>query len=348
MILAAGYGTRLRPITHDYPKPMAEVLGSPLLYFGLLNMKKAGIKNVVINLHHLSSSIVQSIGKEHDGLNISYSFEETLLGTGGGVKKAEKYLRSNGNPFLLFHGDTLFDFDLKKLFKSHNNDLDYATLVLKKVENMRGYGAVGIDENGQIKSFANWVDYKGPPLKERFFCGIHLLSPKIFDVIPMHEEYCITRQGYPNLIKNNKRIMASEHEGYFSDIGTPLRLWQANMDLLCGKPILKNIDPFHRFEKSLGPKDKNGMLINEKTIWIGKNTEIDKDATIKAPAIIDDGAIISKGAQVGPYSIVGKHSFVNKGAQVHFSVVFSDTHVGQNEVCNHRIICKEHRVDVNV
>ena len=149
MILAAGLGTRLRPLTNTIPKPLLPIAGTPLIVWNLLLLKRHGFHDVVINLHHLGPMIEQAVGNgSRYGLRIIYSREPAILGTGGGLKQAEPHF--SGESVLVLNGDTLVELDLGALCTFHQQRDAVATLVLRKDPEAAGWGLVEMDSNNRI------------------------------------------------------------------------------------------------------------------------------------------------------------------------------------------------------
>lgn len=316
MILAAGFGTRLRPLTLERPKPLMEVLGTPLIHYSLQNLKAAGCQQVVINTHHLGHLLARTLGDSFEGMTLLYSSEDPILGTGGAIRHAEQLLGgASAGPFMLIHGDVLCDFDPHILLaRYHLEQPTFAALGLKTLPHMMGYGAVGTDAQERVRTIANWVPYQGPALqKERFFCGLHVISPEVFARLPPDGvEYCITREGYPAAIADQLPIYGAEIPGYYCDVGTPERLLQANLDLLSGKEQLQFLHPFARFSQHTPSQQ-----------WLGHAAHIHPSAKLIAPVLIDDGAVIAEGATIGPNVVIGKHAHIGARAQLDNSVVLS-------------------------
>src|SRR5574339_386662 len=149
MILAAGLGTRLRPLTNTMPKPLLPVAGTPLIVWNLLLLKRHGFREVIINLHHLGPMIEQALGNGSKyGLRIWYSQEPVILGTGGGIKQAEPYF--SGEPVLILNGDTLVEIDLDELCAFHHEQRAAATLVLRPDPEAARWGLVEVEQGHRI------------------------------------------------------------------------------------------------------------------------------------------------------------------------------------------------------
>jgi mannose-1-phosphate guanylyltransferase len=231
MILAAGLGTRLRPLTDTIPKPLLPVGGTPLILWNLLLLRSSGICEVIINLHYLGHLIEEAIG---DGsrwdMQVRYSHEPTLLGTGGGLKAAERFFEDQ--PVVVMNGDTLIEMDVKALREFHRGHGGVATLVLRDDPQAAQWGAVESDEwnrifriNGRGMSRA---DSTGP-LIERMFAGVHILHPSVLQDAPLGTPFSII-DSYTNELARGSRMFGFVHAGYWSDIGTVERYARAQAD----------------------------------------------------------------------------------------------------------------------
>lgn len=228
MILAAGLGIRMRPLTEKTPKPLLSVNGAPIIHYTLNFLKKYGITDVVINLHHLAEQIKENLGNGSKfGMNITYSFEAEILGTGGGIKKAEEFLSDSA--FIVINSDILIDIDLSDALQFHKEKKSIATMVLRKDENVEKYGAIGIDNENRIRQFLNIIK-SDEAVTSLMFTGIHILEPKVFDYLP--ENGCINRLAYPEMIKKGERVFGYVMNGYWRDLGTPEAFSSAKKELM--------------------------------------------------------------------------------------------------------------------
>lgn len=231
MILAAGIGTRLRPLTDTTPKVMLPIEGKPLLEYHFDLLKKFGIRDIGVNLHHLPDVIRDYFGDgSRSGVNIRYSFEEELLGTAGAVKKLEDFF---DEPFLLIYGDNLVEVDFSKLIRSHESLGGLATIAVYHHPEPWTQGILEIDENGRVKSFV-----EKPPrdqIKSDFAnAGIYVLEPEVLQLIPPETFFDFGNDVFPLMLKKNLPIYACEIEGYVQDIGTLERYAKAQKDVKMG------------------------------------------------------------------------------------------------------------------
>jgi len=219
MILAAGYGTRLLPLTEKIPKALLPVCGQSLISYTLAFLKKWGVKEIIINLHHHPQSIKKELGDgSRFGLRISYSYEPEILGTGGGIKKAESFLANE--TFLVINCDILVDFDLSRVMDFHQKKKALATMILRKEEKEGYYGAIGIDRESKVRQFLDKIpDGSGLDLKRLIFTGIHLFEPRVFQYISANT-FCSINDTYIELIRKNERVYGYLMEGYWADLGT--------------------------------------------------------------------------------------------------------------------------------
>jgi NDP-sugar pyrophosphorylase family protein len=233
MILAAGLGTRLRPLTNTIPKPLLPIAGTPLIVWNLLLLKQYGFHDVVINLHHLGPMIEQAVGNgSRYGLRILYSREPAILGTGGGLKQAELYF--SGEPVLVLNGDTLVDLDLGALCEFHQQHAAMATLVLRKDPEAARWGLVEIDSDNRIVRITGRGRTDRVPTQSRMFAGIHVLCPRLLRDVPKGVVSSII-DPYVAAIQRGEAVFGYDSEGYWSDVGTPERYAQAEQDASAGR-----------------------------------------------------------------------------------------------------------------
>ncbi|MBU0504787.1 MAG: nucleotidyltransferase family protein [bacterium] len=217
LILAAGFGTRMRPFTNTKPKALVPVNDIPLILYNLAFLKSHGIKDVVINLHHQGSLIKKLLknGKSI-GLNITYSHEPTILGTGGGINKALRFLH---NDFLVLNSDIITDFDLKELISVHKKQHPLATLALYKHTQAKKYGLLYAQENQLVSILNEPVPPKGS--QAAMFSGIHILNKDKIKVAlnkaqPLKNFFCIMRSIYMPELKSKTNLGAFPLQGFWT------------------------------------------------------------------------------------------------------------------------------------
>ncbi|MFQ5588726.1 MAG: NDP-sugar synthase [Nitrospiria bacterium] len=223
MILAAGFGKRLRPLTDSIPKPLLPVGGRPMIVYNLLLLKKYGITDVIINLHHFGDQIKSALGDgTRFGMALTYSEEAEPLETGGGIKKAAAFFGQS--TFIVINGDILIDIDLGKLLSFHDGQKAAATLVLREAENP-AFETVEVDECGQICNFRGRFDLKNQKTRKLMFTGLHVMEPSVLDCIPPGVPYSII-DAYLEMIRSGEKLSAFVTGGYWNDLGDPERYAQ--------------------------------------------------------------------------------------------------------------------------
>jgi len=231
MILAAGEGTRLRPLTHRCPKPMLPVAGRPLLEYTIAWLRYYGVTRIAINLHHRPEAVTDHFGDGTNfGVQVTYSLEETILGTAGGVKRMASFLDAT---FVLVYGDVLTDLDLGALTDFHiaQTRQPHLTMSLYHVPNPRECGIVGLDELGRVRRFAE------KPAPEDVFsdlanAGVLVIDPELLAYVPEGRFYDFGLDLFPRLLRTGAPMYGwlITEETYLIDIGTPDKYAQVERD----------------------------------------------------------------------------------------------------------------------
>jgi len=238
MILAAGLGTRLRPLTNSIPKPLLPIAGTPLIVWNLLLLKRHGFPEVVINLHYLGPLIEQALGNgSRYGLRIIYSREPVILGTGGGLKQAEPHFC--GESVLVLNADTLVELDLGALCAFHQQHNAVATLVLRKDPEAARWGLVEMDSDGRIVRITGRGRTEQVATQPRMFAGIHVLRTRLLRDVPKGVPSTII-DPYVAAIERGETVLGYDCDGYWSDIGTLERYAQAEHDASAGRITLSS------------------------------------------------------------------------------------------------------------
>ncbi len=218
MILAAGFGTRLSPITDKIPKPLVEVDGNPMVAYPLAVVREAGIREVMINLHHLGDQIRDALGDGREfGLSITYSEENPILDTGGAIKNAEEFLR--GDTFVVLNGDMIIDLDLRAVIEWHRSKGATATMVLRPDDRDRGYGLIEIDPEGRIRRFLGRPSVVDVALEPMMFTGVHVFEPAVFGYMSAGR-FGINAETYPAMLAAGEPLFGYRFEGYWSVLDT--------------------------------------------------------------------------------------------------------------------------------
>lgn len=232
MILAAGLGTRLRPLTYTMPKPLLRVAGQPLIVWNLLLLRRYGVRDVIINLHHLGHLIEKELGDGAAlGMRLEYSHETVLLGTGGGLKQAEWFFQDE--PVLVLNGDTLLELDLEALRRCHEQHGPLATMVVRDDADVGRWGALEIDAQQRVLRINGRGRSSGVAVRRRMFAGVHIIHPRLLCEVPAGEASSII-DAYVREIARGETVLAHEMTGYWSDVGTPQHYADAQRDADAG------------------------------------------------------------------------------------------------------------------
>jgi NDP-sugar pyrophosphorylase family protein len=233
MVLAAGHGTRLWPLTEELPKPAVPVLGAPLIEHTLRFLRSHGIREVVVNLHHLPEAIPAAVGDgSRLGMRVEFIVEHEIRGTGGGVLGARDFL-DTGETFLVVNGDVLLEPDLHAALQLHGASDAVATMVVRRHPRAREYGAIEVDHEGRARRIPGAPEVRGVTLEATMFTGLHLLEPAIFDLLP--EKGCIVRTAYRALLEAGEVVCASVDTGPWVELGTVRDYLEANLALASGE-----------------------------------------------------------------------------------------------------------------
>jgi len=242
MIFAAGLGHRLQPLTETIPKALVPVAGRPMIDYPLLLLRRYGVREIIINLHHLGDRIEAYLGDGAKfGLKIGYSKERELLDTGGGLLKAKPFLCQG--PFIVINTDVLIDLPLAEVIAFHEEKKSTATLVLRVDELADQFGSMEIDSDGRIDRFLHAKRpsasaIAGPKL---MFTGVQILNPRVFDYMPTDEgvqKFSTTQDIYPRMLVEEEPLYGFRFEGFWQDLGTADRIKKAEESLARGRARL--------------------------------------------------------------------------------------------------------------
>jgi mannose-1-phosphate guanylyltransferase len=306
MVLAAGLGTRLRPLTNEITKPMVPVLDRPVMAHILDLLERHGFDDVIANLHYFPDSI-----ERHFGDRLTYRFEPELLGTAGGVRGCADFF--GGESFLVISGDALTDVDLSAFASRHRESGGVATLAVKKVSDTREYGVVLHDRHGRITGFQE----KPSPeeaLSDLGNCGIYFFEPEIFDYFPDRPFVDWAQDVFPALLENDIPFHIHEVREYWNDVGSLAELRQGTFDALRGELHLeiegREIAPgLIVAGESVVPR--SAEIVG--SVWIGHDVELGENVRLTGPLVLGDCARVGEGAQLRD-SIVLPGTVVARGA----------------------------------
>lgn len=285
MVLAAGFGTRLRPITDRIAKPLLPVANVPLLRWNLALLQNAGVARVVVNAHHLAAQVEAAslaLGREL-GLDVVVSNEPAILGTGGGIRQAADLVGVGpGDELVAVNGDILFDVDVRAAVEARRTADAPALMVLLAYPEGSGYGAVVCDERERIFGVARADEALPPDRVRRHFTGVHVLTREALDLLPPGVVTDVNRTVYPALAARGTPALGQVATGYWNDVGTPARLLDANADVLEGRV------PLGRFHPQCEPVS---LAVN---VTIGPHASVDAASALGRGALVGDGARVSR------------------------------------------------------
>jgi len=240
MVLAAGLGTRLRPLTNDRPKALVEVGGRTLLEITLTRLRKFGVRDAIINVHHYADMVIDRMKAAGNlGMHIEFSREDVLLDTGGGLKQAGWFLggRSGAQaeePFILHNVDVISNIDLQRMVESHRQTKALATLAVQERKSSRYllfYEQGRLCGRRLVKEEKTEVVRPSQQMTELAFSGIHVISPRIFSLLTEEGIFSIV-PAYLRLAAQDEKIMAFRaDEYYWRDLGKPENIRQAELDI---------------------------------------------------------------------------------------------------------------------
>lgn len=317
MVLAAGLGTRLRPVTRSVPKPMVPVLNRPVMEHIVRLLESNGFNEIIANIHWYPEVIKGHFGDGSGfGVELTYSFEEELLGTAGGVRFASHFFDDD---FLVISGDAMTDLDLAAMREFHRSHGGMATLATRRVTDTSEFGVVITDDNGRIQGFQEKPD-PAEALSDLANCGIYMFNREIFDHFPGPGASKLAAPGHPEgfadwaydvfpaLLEAGIDFYAHETDAYWNDIGTIGELVQSNFDGLAG-------------EVDLGLPENQPLP----GVWVAGTVEGLEGAEIDGPVLIGDGARIGAGAQlVGPL-VLGEGCAIGADAGVREAVLLGNS-----------------------
>jgi mannose-1-phosphate guanylyltransferase len=304
LILAGGYGTRLRPLTFTRPKHMLPIANRPHIDHVFDLLLRHGINEAVLLTSYLSEAFDDAISTAAArGLRVETTFEKEPLGTAGAFKNAEDFVGEEA--FVAFNGDVLTDLDLSAVLDWHREREAEATIVLHAVEDPSAYGVVPTDETGRVLGFVEKPP-RGEAPTNLINAGIYIFEPSILDRIPVQQAWSAERQLFPQLVEEGARLYAQGTDAYWMDIGTPEKYVQANLDAL------------------LGSYRVPGLSVEDGAVLKGADVSINTSASVKAcclgdgcrveDAIVEESVLL-EGARVGSKAVV-RRSVLGAGVSV--------------------------------
>jgi NDP-sugar pyrophosphorylase family protein len=326
MLLAAGRSTRLGALGQALPKPLVPICGYPAIRFGIANLAAAGLRDLVVNLHHHGELLRAELGDGGAlGVTITYSEEPELLGTGGGLAKARALLGPAEAGVVVMNAKVVADLDLAPLVAAHAAAGADATLVLKDDANARRWGAISSDAQGRVVGILDAASPRPPqgPVVERMFTGVQIVGPAVLDRLrPVFSDSI--RHGYMPALVEGAAMRAEVLGGYFAEHSTPERYLAGNLALLRAPALIRN-----------PPGPLTGA---------DPSAEIHPTATLVPPYRVAAGAVVAAGATVGPDTVIGAGARVGPGVRITRSVLWPGTRATTD--LDHTVLTSEGPVPV--
>lgn len=344
MILAAGKGTRVQPLTYELPKPMIPLAGKPVMAYLIEHLARHGVDGIMVNVAHLHQKIEDYFGDgQQYGVQIGYSFEgystsdgrivPKPLGSAGGMKKIQEFSGFFDETTIVLCGDAAIDLDITAAVAEHRARGALATVITKEVpwEKVSSYGVVIADQEGRVTSFQE----KPSRDAARSNCastGIYIFEPAALDLIPAGVEFDIGSQLFPLMVEKGLPFYAQTCQFNWIDIGTVADYWSVMQSIMTGE-----VSGLALPGREIAPG-----------IYSGLNTRIDWEGTvIEGPVYIGSGTHIEAGARISGPCWIGSGCRVRAGAKITRSVLFDYTRVSSNVELSELIVFRDYSVDRN-
>ncbi|MDD5560440.1 mannose-1-phosphate guanyltransferase [Candidatus Methylomirabilis sp.] len=329
VIMAGGFGTRLRPLTTSIPKPMIPMATKPMMEHIVTLLKDHGFDDLITLLYFQPEVIERYFGDGHEfGVKMVYAAATEDYGTAGAVKNAEAFLNDT---FLVISGDVLTDFDLTKAVKFHKDRGALATIVLTRVENPLQYGVVITAPDGRITHFLekpSWSEV----FSDTVNTGIYILEPEVLTLIPSEKSFDFSRDLFPRLMEEGRPLYGYVATGYWKDVGDLIEYRLAHRDILAG--LVKATLPGNLVE---------GL---DKPIWLGEGSRVDFTASLQG------GVLIGRHTQIGSNvhitrSVIGDNCVIEEGAVIVGSVLWNNVFIGSRAILKENIVGRGSEIKAN-
>ena len=329
MIMAAGVGSRLDPLTQTIPKPLIPMANKPIMELILNHLKDFGVKEVIANTHYLADKIHERFEDNKLGIDFNYLYEEELSGTAGGVKKCEWFF-TPGETFIVMSGDSLTDVDLGALVQKHKDSGAIATMALREVpmQEVNQFGVVVTEDDGKILGFQ-----EKPSISEAksnlVNTGIYVFETKVFDYIPADSFYDFAKNVFPAIMENNELLYGYKINNYWNDIGTLNQYRLSSYDLFTDKiSINPDYDEFNHG-------------------WKAETAAVSTDAVFKGKIAIGFNSYVAHGVKFYGNSVIGNNCVIEEGAEIRNAVIWDNVTVKKNARLDGCIIANNVEIGTN-
>lgn len=329
MILAAGVGSRLDPLTRAIPKPMVPILNRPVIEHIVHDLKKHGFDEIRINLHYLGNVIQDYLGDGSKfGVQISYAQEEKLWGDAGSVKRSQDFFR--GETFLVVGGDDISDIDLSGLVQLHREKKAVSTIALCTVDDPSQFGIVITEKDGRITRFLE-KPKGGDVFSNTANTGVYLFEPEVFDLIPAETFNGFGNNVFPQLLEAGKPLYGFLTNAYWMDVGNLKIYRQTNFDALSGRVALDMA------AKQVVPG-----------VWLGAGIKIDPSADLIPPIYIGSNVTIGEGAEIGANAVIADDCVIEAGVTLRETILWRGARVSAGTHLERCVVGTNAQVQSNV
>lgn len=313
--MAAGLGTRLRPLTYDVPKPLVPVANRPVIAHILRLLAAQGFGEVIANVHWFADAVRETLGDgSESGVALEYRYEEALLGTAGGVRNVADFLRAPGETFVVLAGDALTDVDLRALVAAHERFGGVATLCCKRATNVSELGVVVTSDDGRVLGFQEKPD-PAEALSDLANCMMYAFSPEVFDYFPAEPVIDFAKDVFPALLSNDVPFHVHVIDDYWNDVGSLGEFVQGNLDVVEGRV---GIDPLGELIEG-GPDEDSPA-------------SMDGGWELSGRVLLGEGAQVGAGARIDGPVVIGPGARIGEGARVRHAVALEDAEIAANGV----------------
>lgn len=316
-IMCGGAGTRLRPLTFKHPKPSIPILNQPSVRHLIEHLSKEGFNEIVLTLGYMGEVIEEQLGDGRMfGVHIEYVYEEKKLGTAGGVKNAEKYLKNE--PFIVLGGDHVLNLGLREMFRFHENQEALVTIGLLSIDDPREFGIADMDINNRIHRFLE-KPKAGQIFSNLASTGIYVCDPDIFDWIPENTKYDFAKDLFPALMASDRKLNGMLVRGKWTDVGSAAAYREAQrwmLDSLPGTTIDGNFST------------KNARIRGP--LRVENNVSLGSNSSLVGPIVIGENTFIGDNVLIGPYSVIGSNCVIENNAKIFSSYLFNGVRIGEN------------------
>jgi NDP-sugar pyrophosphorylase family protein len=320
VILAGGFGTRLRPLTSTRPKPLIPFANEPFLLHTLRQLAAGGFTEVVLSTMYLPEAFDQLLPEARKaGVEVVLSSEDTPMGTSGAIKRLAHLLDGT---FLVLNGDVLVDIDFQRLVALHHERQAAATLALVRVPDPSAFGLVPVDADDRVTAFLEKPgDLEDAWVTDLINAGVYVLEPSVLDHVPAGQPSSFERNLFPSLLASGAPVYGYELHGYWRDLGTPIAYLAAQFDLLEGRLHL----PINATERG-------------RSQWFADDTRVDEGAVLRGPVLVGQGAAIEHEGRVFGPAVLGPNTVVAGGARLERSVLLEGARVERGAKVSDSII----------